>query len=86
VVVAAGGVGVARGGTDSLGALALLPCFFSVVKTSKMSCKNSSFSSSGVIASLTYKMCNSITSLIQLVEVLCELKYGGGSCTKMVQV
>jgi hypothetical protein len=55
---------VAGGGTDSSGALALLLCFFLVVNTSKMLCKNSSSSLSGVTGSLTCRMCDLITSSI----------------------
>src|SRR5207302_1486581 len=77
------GTGVTKGGANSLRALALLLCFFLVVKTSKMSCKKScSCSSSGVAASLTCRMCNLMTSLIQLVKALHRARCSRGSYVK----
>jgi hypothetical protein len=74
---------VTSSGADSSGALALLLCFFLVVKTLKMSCENSgSCSLLGLVASLTCRMCDLMTSSIQLVEALCRAMCGGGSCMK----
>jgi hypothetical protein len=76
---------VTSSGADSLGALALSPHFFLVVKTSKISYENSgSCSSSGLVASLTCRMCDLITFLIQLVEALHRAMCGSGSHVKTV--
>ena len=65
--MAEAGAGAARGGADSLGALALLLHFFSVAKTLRMSCENScSCSLLGLLASITCRMCDSMTSSIHV--------------------
>ena len=68
-----GGVGARAAGSGAESSGAFAPrFFFSVAKTLKMSCENLSSSLSDVAASLTCKMWDSITSSIQLVEVLHE--------------
>ena len=78
-LAAEAGARAAKGGVDSLGALALLPCFFSVVKTSKMSCENGcSCSLLGLLASLTCRVRDLMTFLIQLVGALHRARCSGG--------